>query len=243
MPAESSQPPNVPLRDLNTFLDLASLDLLDFGNIPEPGMDSKTYSLLPSTESGKYSLGDSTQVFKNISIADSNTWYSMEFTMPITRKDAIRESKQGHGISRMHATTEGAIYDVFHTLSVMVECMYEMDDGTKAYEHLKFSSEVVFTHFAPLPEPTSVSLTAAQIVSGTGHANIPALLPSAPYATSLPVYSQLYDPNGDRKVDYAVPLPLYTPLDSASSSEMGHGDGEWKETSDPSDSEDAPLLS
>jgi hypothetical protein len=27
----------------------------------------------------------------------------------------------------------------------------------------------------------------------------------------LPVYSQLYDFNGQRKIDYSTPLPLYSP--------------------------------
>lgn len=34
---------------------------------------------------------------------------------------------------------------------------------------------------------------------------------SSPYVPNLPAYSQLFDSNGDRKIDYSVPLPLYTP--------------------------------
>jgi hypothetical protein len=33
----------------------------------------------------------------------------------------------------------------------------------------------------------------------------------APSAQSLPAYSQLFDYNGDRKIDYSVQLPPYTP--------------------------------
>jgi hypothetical protein len=36
------------------------------------------------------------------------------------------------------------------------------------------------------------------------------LVGSLPYVHSLPAYSQLFDFNGERKIDYSVPLPVYT---------------------------------
>lgn len=38
---------------------------------------------------------------------------------------------------------------------------------------------------------------------------------SSPYAQNLPAYSQLFYSNGDRKIDYSIPLPLYTAHPSA----------------------------
>jgi hypothetical protein len=54
---------------------------------------------------------------------------------------------------------------------------------------------------------------------------------SAPYSQSLPAYSQLFYSNGERKIDYSTPLPLYEPPPSASSSSsftLDHNDNDRK---------------
>ncbi len=91
---------------------------------------------------------------------------------------------------------------------------YDMQNGAEAKEKLSFKIPLTFANIAPVippPSPPRFSVFDSTVET------------SSPSSSSspLPAYSQLYDSNGERKIDYSVPLPLYTPR----SSQNKDGDG------------------
>lgn len=118
------------------------------------------------------------------------------------------------------------LFCVSHRLSVSLTCTYDLEEGNgedgepaRATEVLQFSIPLRFARVRRDPAASFVS-TSAQVVDGV-RAQGPlaaALFPKAslPYAPTLPAYSQLFDANGDRKIDYSVPLPAYSPTSPAS---------------------------
>ena len=100
----------------------------------------------------------------------------------------------------------GALWVVWHDLKVDVTFLYDLDGGEKAQETLGFSVPLRFGREVPLRSSSTPSLDSPTTRSS------PLSLPSPSHLKpTLPPYSQLYDSNGDRKIDYSVPLPLYTP--------------------------------
>ena len=93
----------------------------------------------------------------------------------------------------------------------VIECVMTPEEVALIAQHLRPYTPPLLL---PIPStPTTRSNNIAQSShSGGLSGSIDLPLPSAPYAQPLPAYSQLYDENGDRKVDYNTPLPVYTPL-------------------------------
>lgn len=91
---------------------------------------------------------------------------------------------------------------------------YDEPTGTEAKEKLTFKIPLTFANVAPVIPPPSSPV----FLLNDSTVEIPS--PSSS-SSPLPAYSQLYDRNGERKIDYSVPLPLYTPR----SSENKDGEG------------------
>ncbi len=98
---------------------------------------------------------------------------------------------QWAGLKDLRPSTVSPLYSVVHELSVSLTCTYDLEapGGKVAREKLGFKVPLNFARVAP-------RIQAANAPSD---------------ALVLPVYSQLYDTNGERKIDYSTPLPLYTP--------------------------------
>jgi hypothetical protein len=117
---------------------------------------------------------------------------------------------------------------------VTLVCTYDVGEGQnpeRVTERLRFHVPLKFVRVpACLVEslrPSTPTLV-GHARSGSDSSNagtvtsLTSLLPysSTPYSNNLPPYSHLYHANGDRKIDYSVPLPLYTPR-AESNSEDG----------------------
>jgi hypothetical protein len=111
-------------------------------------------------------------------------------------------------------TATGPLYEVAHELTLVLRCTYETDSGELATDDLRFRLPLAFGRVAP-PLP-SRDILSALFQSPLPDGSYPALPPLLPYAVNLPVYSQLFDSEGNRKMD-ATPLPLYTPRHSSDS--------------------------
>lgn len=237
VPGPSSQPPNVPLR---TSHRLASI--YDVGIFAPPVNDdssmSRTFSLLPKDENGKYSLDGETQVFANdAENVDNPTWYTLQTSIPIAHCGASGRDEDSYwaGSPVLRPSSSGPLFGVRHEVRISLTCTYEFpDEGGVACETINFGIPLTFSRVAPSLPPRSSSPTPSEATDIEYNSSIPALPPLLPYAQNLPAYSQLFYSNGDRKFD-ATPLPLYTPRDSPSASTSTIDIADTLSTSTPSD--------
>lgn len=221
----SLQPPNKPLLNPHPVSTLYELGLY-FPPADHNGVASRSFSLLPPEESGYYALSGDHYVFANDAEPTANpTWYTMETRVPFAQARPPKENEWA-GAPRIRASGQSPLFSVRHELHVALTCTYDLPESEKATERLHFSFPLSFVHMTPTPplpspSPQLPSLThsaSSSVSSSTASLVSDMLPPSAPYAQCLPAYSQLFDSNGDRKIDYSIPLPLYTPPSPASSS-------------------------
>ncbi|KAF9448871.1 hypothetical protein P691DRAFT_799834 [Macrolepiota fuliginosa MF-IS2] len=211
VPPREQQPPNDPLlypSSIASIYDVGILPVYDRSDT-----NSRTFSLLPLTENGHYKFGEDNRIFANAEETDPSgeqvTWHNLELTIPFTKKQKIDDDWDVPAVLRPTAST--ALFTVYHDITVAVTCSYTFpDSGEVAQEKLTFVVPVTFVNVAP-PPPQPPLLPSVSRRAGSQDSNTPSLPVVEPYAPTLPPYSQLYDANGERKVDYTVPLPLYTP--------------------------------
>lgn len=214
IPPPSQQPPHVPLRDTHPFGTVYHLGLCNYSDHEEAA--ARSFSLLPPEESGPHSLGENNHPFLN-DTPESTTWYTLETTVPFLQRNVNSKSDEFPGSCILRPTASSPLISIQHEVSIQLLCQYtHPDSGVVAKEKLSFSVPIKFAHFAsdpqqyqgfaPLPENPEMSACG------------PSLPVPEPYAHNLPAYSQLFDRNGDRKIDYSIPLPLYTPSSCSDSS-------------------------
>lgn len=107
------------------------------------------------------------------------------------------------------------LFLVNHRFYVNLTCSYDLMEGPKpetVTEVLRFHVPLRLVVTPPdalestrTPSPESVR----SVLSGGSDEAL--LSPTTPLTSTLPAYSQLFHANGDRKIDYSIPLPLYTP--------------------------------
>lgn len=104
--------------------------------------------------------------------------------------DVEYQGLQWAGEKELRPSTSSPLYSSLHELAISLTCTYDLEGrgGNVAKEKLSFKVPVTFARVASRLGEDESTVTAA-----------------------LPVYSQLYDMNGDRRIDYSTPLPLYTP--------------------------------
>lgn len=217
VPPSSQQPPNEPLRDAHSVSAAFDAGLYIFTN-PEEST-SRSFSLLPPEQPTSHTLGESNYPF--VSDADSTdcpTWYTMETALPFLQRTRSDKSKSWGGPFIIRPSASAPLMSVRHDVSIEIVCTYDVPGSEKpSEERLSFCVPVKFAHFATTfphrgltsPPPPSTVLDESVV---------PALPPLVPYTlTNLPAYSQLFDHNGDRKIDYSIPLPVYTRSPDSSS--------------------------
>lgn len=159
----------------------------------------RKFSLLPENNSGRYIIGGDTRIFANAS--DASEWYILEVDVPIAEQ-SYEADWAGPRIRRI--TESGPLFSVDHLLRVSVHCEY--DDPTEqdpVHKRLQFSLPLQLIHLPNTPVPSMGGYPDVGLPTETQM--------KIPPAHSLPAYSQLFYPNGERKIDYSTPLPLYEP--------------------------------
>ena len=199
IPPRKRQPPNEPLRDphpIHTSWDAGTLITAQ----PCKSSVCRKFSLLPEISSGRYVIGGDTCIFAGA--GDTPEWYLLEVDIPI----AEHPHEADWAGSRIRRITESSpLFSVDHHLHVTVQCEY--DDPTKqelVHRRLQFSLPLQLVHSSNTLVP-SVGCYTPDAGSPTETQM------ETPPAHSLPAYSQLFYPNGERKIDYSTPLPLYEP--------------------------------
>lgn len=216
LPPSSHQPPCKPLRDANPVALIYEVGLA--GICTPHSSCTRTFSLLPAGTSGRYVFAGDGYAFRD----DANpgrdeSWYGVRTQVPFTEP---LDEKEGKTARRLRASGQSPLFGVGHQLHISLTSTYDLDNGERATEHLKFQIPLRFAHVVPAypPSPSLSSFVMSQVPGHSPSSSLDLLssvtsplTPSPAYAQSLPAYSQLYDSNGERKIDYSVPLPLYTP--------------------------------
>ncbi|KAH8106860.1 hypothetical protein BXZ70DRAFT_885463 [Cristinia sonorae] len=218
VPPRSEQPPHRPLLNPHPVH-----TLFDLGVGPSPPSQhvlARSFSLLPEDVSGRYSLSGDGYVFaQDAQPHDNVTWFSMSSSVPVSHHD-IRGGNDWKNGRSLRATQQSPLFGVAHRFLVSVDCTYDLTDGEepeRASERLHFHVPLYFVRTPPATSSGSRATTPLGFNSPSSSGRSSPCdypIPSLPYAQALPAYSQLFESNGDRKIDYSTPLPLYTPKDT-----------------------------
>ncbi|KAG6334769.1 hypothetical protein ID866_4321 [Astraeus odoratus] len=198
------QPPNQPLRDPHPIHTLYAIGAI-VAPPPSKSSTGRIFSLLPKDNGGRYTIGGDNRVFASTGHpASGSECYVLDVNIPIT-KEPYESDWAG---SRMRRLTESSpLFSVRHILRVSVQCVYQDGEGQEpVHQQLHFCLPLRLVHLS------AISAECHPAWSSTDAQD------KLPYIHTLPAYSQLFHPNGDRKVDYSTPLPLYEPPPSPSSS-------------------------
>lgn len=142
------------------------------------------------------------------------TWYTVATAAPLAPSSRLPKTRA------RRASARSPLFSVRHEAHFSLMCTYDVPGAASAQvaERLHFTLPLEFVHVTPA-EPSGLCGPPSLLpspVSSRPPSPTPAAVAmpkSLPYAHSLPAYSQLFDSNGDRKIDYSVPLPLYTPCE------------------------------
>lgn len=178
----------------------------------------RSFSCLPLSQSGEYVLsGDG---YKFSSETDPHTtdgsqpvsvWFTLYTQVPVTaHRDDLPETWAGPCVLRPSAKTPH--FSVHHDLQNMLKCAYDADgNGNSTEESLSFSIPLHFAHLPSLIVPPSPTPSPVGPLEPYNPGALTFFRPHGPYGpTSLPAYSQLFHPNGERKTDRSVQLPIYS---------------------------------
>lgn len=204
IPPESQQPPNTLLFNPSSIGAVYEADILPLPDRCDSV--SRTFSLLSSPKDGQFKPKDEQTC---ISADDTPIWNEMEVAVPLSRLAEALNDWDIPKVIRPSGSTP--LFVAHHEMAVSITCTYTFPDSEEVAEgNLNFTIPLSFGKFAPPPPqpPLLPSVSRTNIVRNTTGPSLPTV---EPYAPTLPVYSQLYHSNGEEKVDYSVPLPLYTP--------------------------------
>ncbi|KAG2020052.1 hypothetical protein CC2G_005437 [Coprinopsis cinerea AmutBmut pab1-1] len=238
LPPREMQPPNLPLRDPHPMSNIYDVGLY----VTKEHSESvcRSFTLLPAGESGKYKLADNNYAFANDADQGSNpTWFTMETRVPfchVSRAKNDIEVEEWAGPAVIRPSSSSPLFSISHEISLSLTFTYDMPGSTeKAKERLNFAVPVCFGQYLP----SSASIPGSPQVEGRNGRSASSL--------TLPPYSQLYDSNGERKIDYSIPLPRYTPKEEHAANtgdlalETSTSSGDKAESQLPI-GEDVPLL-
>lgn len=226
VPPRTQQPPSLPLRNAHSVHTLYEVGLL-INSYNSKSTSTRSFSLFDPSNSGKYIISGDGRVFiHNSPEGDATTrppsenWYVLEANVPLAPEP---HQLDWAGPRSRRISENSPLFSVCHMMHIALRCIYEQPDGGVVSECLHFSLPMQHVRVSiPRINPSAGDRT---IVGATE------LPKCAPYSQSLPAYSQLFYSNGERKIDYSTPLPLYEPPPSTSSSSsftLDHSDDDQK---------------
>ncbi|KAJ2933801.1 hypothetical protein H1R20_g3299, partial [Candolleomyces eurysporus] len=211
----------------------------------------RTFTLLPSKDAGKYQLSEDNYAFAtDAEQGDNPTWYTMEAHIPFVHTspaDLDLDIEDWAGPAIIRPSSSSPLFSVSHTLAISLTFSYDVPDSDeRARERLNFNIPLSFGRYLPSTPSVGSSpsiLRPSDEAQPANHGNStesshPAF--ESPFS-NLPPYSQLYDDNGDRKIDLSIPLPLYTPREETSKDE-NHGNMEYSSPTCPEEKNTTCLL-
>lgn len=219
-PPESSQPPNQPLLINHPLHSLFAIGMLGTRTDRCAAIE-RSFSLLPKNESGAYQLAGDGYIFATDGDPEPEddrsrpSWYAIDPTVHVSSKGCMSRGKgepsqDWAGDCVFKETGLSPLLTVRHEVRVTLSCTYDVegDPSNRVAARLRFTVPILFSHISKRPlvlDPTPTPLPRSNpsccnqsIISVTSSA-------SPYYAHALPAYSQLFEPNGDRKIDYSLP--------------------------------------
>ncbi|KAJ2920442.1 hypothetical protein H1R20_g16654, partial [Candolleomyces eurysporus] len=249
LPPREMQPPTVPLRDPHPISGIYDVGLY-LGREHSESV-CRTFTLLPSKDAGKYQLSEDNYAFAtDAEQGDNPTWYTMEAHIPFVHTspaDLDLDIEDWAGPAVIRPSSSSPLFSVSHTLAISLTFSYDVPDSDeRARERLNFNIPLSFGRYLPSTPSVGSSpsiLRPSDEAQPANHGNStesshPAF--ESPFS-NLPPYSQLYDDNGDRKIDLSIPLPLYTPREETSKDE-NHGNMEYSSPTCPEEKNTTCLL-
>ena len=161
---------------------------------------SRTFSL-NEKEAGNYRLAGDNHVFASDRVSPDPSWYIITTSIPIARRAPSSSCA-------LRASGSSPLFGVRHDMHIALMCKYEAPNSNESIlERLHFSVPLHFSEVDPVVSPScspSLPIFESTLCIASEPLGQPGMVPQ-----SLPAYSQLFDSNGDRKIDYS--LPVYTP--------------------------------
>ena len=198
VPPKEMQPPNLPLHDSHS-MNYIYPELFS-GSLTETS--TRSFSVLAGAENGRFALGMHNYIFRDDRKEVVPTWYTINVSLPLDNTGTTSFDTDGtfswSDFVGLRASTYEPLFNVHHELAISLAIQYDLESGEVVKEKLSFKVPLTFANVAPPPPSPN---PAASIVQSDAATSRPI----------LPAYSQLYHRNGERKIDYSVPLPLYTP--------------------------------
>lgn len=220
IPSQRHQPPNKPLRSHHPVHMLCTVDAFQTAQPPKSSV-GRSFSLLRKNSSGRYVIGGDGRIFTNTNDpASLLEWYILDVDIPIAI-EPYEVDWAGPCVRRM--TESSPLFSVRHTLSVSIQCAYDLLEKEPDCRRLHFSLPLQQVCLLP-PRPPSAGCHVSDASSGETRLE-------TSFAQSLPPYSQLFHRNGERKIDFSTPLPLYRPPSIPVSQSPGPSTGSLKEDS------------
>ena len=194
--------------------------------------DGLVFSTLsePESEPEEASTSDCSDTDSDLNDLRSRTWYKVQAHIPLPRplSDAEDDYTQ-----LLRPSGDSPLFSVQHELRVGLQFSYDAEPtGTSstvqaAHRQLDFKVPLRFAHIPPASRVSSAASSVTDLslpllppgqsnIIVNSSAGLGMMADTRPYIVSLPAYSQLFYPNGDRKIDYSIPLPLYTAQPSTS---------------------------
>jgi len=212
IPSSSTQPPKKPLLAPHPFHTLYDTGLVGASVSPHQTV-TRSFSVMHPAQSDDYQLGGDGYIFTDDhATREAPTWYTLNASLPLAQSNSeYRE---------LRVSCDSPLFSVRHEVHVTLTCAYDVPESSEpATERLNFSVPLHLVDVMPAQISRSASPSSSLTISDSSsyisstepvpHAEM--LSCSLPYAHGLPAYSQLFHSNGDRKIDYSIPLPVYTP--------------------------------
>lgn len=216
LPPESSQPPNQPLlisHPLHTLFVVGMLGTY----VERRAAIERSFSLLPKGESGAYQLAGDGYIFtpdRDLQPEDDRSgpsWYAIDPTVHVSSRGSMASDKgetlrDWAGDCVFRETGLSPLFTTRHEVRVTLFCTYDIegDPSNRVAARLRFTVPILFSRVSkrpPIPE-----LTPTLSPRSNSSCSISTTSSLSPYyARTLPAYSQLFEPNGDRKIDYSLP--------------------------------------
>lgn len=180
----------------------------------------RSFSLLPEGESGAYQLAGDGYIFATDGDPQPEgdhskpSWYAVDPMIHVSSKGCISRDKteplrDWAGSCVFRETGLSPQFTVRHEVRVTLFCTYDIegDPLNRVATRLKFAVPILFSHVSKRPPAPELGLAPPRSDSSCSNESSITTTSSTSsyYAHTLPAYSQLFEPNGDRKIDYSLP--------------------------------------
>ena len=216
VPGPDDQPPHRRLCNPHPIHSLYELGIA----LKDTNILTRKVSMVSEESSGSYSVAGDGYIFqRDPDESEERTWFVLPSSIGL-RTSSGECPDDWKADTRRKPTLFSPFLNVSHRITVTLVCTYDTGPGSeRVTANLRFQVPLRVVATPPPRPPVQVVSTPrfgsfaslpSLITLTTSSSSLDLPKASGPYAQTLPAYSQLFHTNGDRKIDYSIPLPLYT---------------------------------